>query len=1007
MHIHHQTTRILLHHQCLPDRRLWYHVGMYNLDQTWIPFSSLMLRHIYNVLLVCSDYDRFMLEEDGRVEEELYKEYMELGLSTPPKITHTSSTEEAMDLIGRLSFDLVITMIDFHSGKVEAFARKVKSLRADMPVIVLAPSPDHRRMKALKEESCDAIDQIFYWQGDATLFLAMVKLIEDSLNLDHDTSVADVQVIVLIEDSIHFISSYLPVMYTSLIKQTRLSILEALNEWGKTLRMRGRPKIVLARSGEQALEYYRKYRRNILGIITDVNFPYEGQREGSGLRLARQLRDDDPDLPILIQSTDISNAGDAAALKADFIWKNSPNLLSSLEDHFIRCYNFGPFDFIDPASGEKILSARTMKEVQNAIRSIPAASLLYHSKRNDFSRWLRAQSMYQLASIIEGINVSDDGGAEELRSRLYNAIREYRIQRTRGAIAQFSPDSYDDTSFFSRIGSGSLGGKGRGLAFIAAEMMAAMVQSEFPSIYLSIPKTVVVSTRMYDEFLSMHGFDISSLTRMDDAGILQLFLSKDIPPYLEQCLREFLKVVVQPLSVRSSSLLEDSHSEPFAGVYQTCMITNAGSDEERLRELSDAIRTVWASVFFSRAREYLKMTEHMVEEEKMAVILQQVTGSRHGRYYYPNVSGVARSLNYYPVSGQKSEDGVAMVSFGFGKSVVDDGASFRFCPAKPKKPSDDLNGNAAGQDRFYALDMETPFDPRSNIDNLVLLPMSEAEKYPRSLKYIASTLDMTTYTLSESSSAEGQKIITFNGMLKYDMFPLAQVIDRILKLGSKSMNTPVEIEIAVNTERSGEKKPDFSILQIRPIASAYTESDVEVDEHEAATSIVYSTSVMGNGIVEGIRDIVAIRPETFKASEMSEMAAELAGFNASLEDREYVLIVAGRLGSTDRWLGIPCAWSDISHARVIVETGLPDMQVEPSQGTHFFQNMTSLGCLYLTVNPVFGQGRLDFGRLEDLELVAQSGHFSHYRADEDLEIKANGLARQAVIRTREEIVRWD
>ena len=437
--------------------------------------------------------------------------------------------------------------------------------------------------------------------------------------------------------------------------------------------------------------------------------------------------------------------------------------------------------------------------------------------------------------------------------------------------------------------------------------------------------------------------------------------------------------MVQPLSVRSSSLLEDSHSEPFAGVYQTCMITNAGSDEERLRELSDAIRTVWASVFFSRAREYLKMTEHMVEEEKMAVILQQVTGSRHGRYYYPNVSGVARSLNYYPVSGQKSEDGVAMVSFGFGKSVVDDGASFRFCPAKPKKPSDDLNGNAAGQDRFYALDMETPFDPRSNIDNLVLLPMSEAEKYPRSLKYIASTLDMTTYTLSESSSAEGQKIITFNGMLKYDMFPLAQVIDRILKLGSKSMNTP----------------------------SAYTESDVEVDEHEAATSIVYSTSVMGNGIVEGIRDIVAIRPETFKASEMSEMAAELAGFNASLEDREYVLIVAGRLGSTDRWLGIPCAWSDISHARVIVETGLPDMQVEPSQGTHFFQNMTSLGCLYLTVNPVFGQGRLDFDRLEDLELVAQSGHFSHYRAAEDLEIKANGLARQAVIRTREEIVRWD
>lgn len=981
---------------------------MYNLDQTWIPFSSLMLKHIYNVLLICSDYDRFMLEEDGRVEEELYKEYMELGLSTPPKITHTSDPDEALVLLEKLSFDLVITMIDFHSGKVENLARRIKEIRPGMPVIVLAPSPDHRKMKALKEENEEAIDQIFYWQGDATLFLAMVKLIEDALNLDHDTSVADVQVIILIEDSIRFISSYLPVMYTCLIRQTRLSILEALNDWGRTLRMRGRPKIVLARSGEKAEELYRKYKKNVLGIISDVNFPWRGEKEGSGLRLASLIRQEDGDLPILIQSTDIRNAADAAALKADFLWKASPNLLSSLEEHFIRYYNFGPFNFIDPASGRTILCARTMKEVQNAIKTIPASCLWYHSKRNDFSRWLRAQSLYQLSSMIENINISSEEEIEELRSRLYNAIKAYRTQRTRGAIAQFSPDSYDDTSFFSRIGSGSLGGKGRGLAFIAAEMMASGVQKDFPDIYLSIPKTVVVSTSLYDDFLSLNGLDASSLSAMSDDDILSAFLAGMLPAELDQCLNEYLKFVVQPLSVRSSSLLEDSHSEPFAGVYQTCMISNCGSDEKRKAELEAAIKTVWASVFFRRAKEYLKMTDHVAEEEKMAVILQQVTGSRHGRWYYPNVSGVARSLNYYPVSGQKSEDGVGMLSFGFGKSVVDDGSAFRFCPAKPKKPSSDLNGNASSQDSFYALDMEAAFNPHRNLDNLVLLPLEEAEKYPRSLKYIASTLDTQTFTLSEASYAQGQKIITFNGMLKYDMFPLAPVVDRILKLGAKSMSTPVEIEIAVNTERSGEKKPDFSILQIRPIASAYTDSDVEISPYDISSSLVYSTSVMGNGIVEGIRDIIAIRPEAFKAEETTEMAGELARLNAGLENSEYVLIVAGRLGSTDRWLGIPCAWSDISHARVIVETGLPDMQVEPSQGTHFFQNMTSLGCIYLTVNPVYGEGKLDFEALSGLPVVSQSRHFLHFRTDSDLDIRANGLEKQAVITLRkEEIEAWD
>ena len=978
---------------------------MYNLDQTWLPFSNLMRRHIYNVLLICSDYDRFMLEEDGRVEEELYKEYTALGLSNPPKITHTSNEEEALSLLDRLSFDLVITMLDFHTGRVEKLAEKIKRRKPTMPVIVLAPSPDHRRVKTLKDENKKNIDYLFYWQGNPSLFLAMVKLIEDSLNLEHDTNEADVQVIILIEDSVRFISSYLPKMYTCLIHQARNSILEALNEWGKTLRMRGRPKIVLARTGEEGLYYYNKYRKNILGIISDVNFPYKGNKTGSGLELAREIRSDNSEVPILIQSSDINQKEEALKVASEFLYKQSPTLLSELEEHFIKFYCFGPFNFIDPKTGKIIETVDTMKELQNAFMTVPAASLVYHGKRNDFSRWLRAKGLFTLATTIKNMTFKDEEHCEKIREEVFNTIRDYRMQRTRGVIAEFSPDTYDDTSFFSRIGNGSLGGKGRGLAFIAAEMKANNVQQQFPSIYLSIPKTVVISTSLYDSFINENELDVSVLVEKDDIEILKLFLSLNLPQELESALKEFLKFVKQPLSVRSSSLLEDSHSEPFAGVYQTCMLSNEGSDEKRFLELSQAVKTVYASVFFQRAREYMKITGHMVEEEKMAVILQQVTGSKHGKWWFPNVSGVARSLNYYPVDGQTSEDGVGMLSFGFGKSVVDDGSAFRFCPAKPKKPSQSLNGNAASQDTFYALDLTIPFDPLSNIDNLVLLDIKEASIWPKSLKYIASTLDLSTGAISESTFAEGVKMITFNGMLKYDMFPLAEVVDTILKLGARSMGAPVEIEIAVNTERSGEKKPDFSILQIRPIASTFDESDIEIDDYEKNDALIYAEKVMGNGYITELKDIITIKPNAFDKSKTVEMAEELSNFNSEIEN-DYILIAAGRLGSTDRWLGIPCAWSDISRARVIIETGLPDFQVEPSQGTHFFQNMTSLGCVYLTINPVYHEGLLDYDKLMKLEVIKESKYFIHLRANEGLIVKANGLEQKAVIKIHKEIQEW-
>ena len=968
---------------------------MYLLDQTWLPFSNLMLRHIYTVLLICSDYDRFMLEEDGRVEEELYKEYTALGLSNPPKITHTNNETEALALIDQRNFDLVITMLDLESGRVEKLCEEIKKKKPYMPIIALSPSPDHRKARILKGENCPFIDYMFYWQGNATLFLAMVKLIEDKMNIDHDTAEADVQVIILVEDSVRFISSYLPQMYLALIRQNRLSILEALNDWGRTLRMRGRPKIVLARNFDEAWNLFTTYRENILGVITDVSFPYEGGREKAGLELAKRIKALDGEIPVLIQSRDMENEEESRKIGCDFLYKLSPTLLMDLENHFLKYYNFGPFIFLDPATGKEIARAETMKEVQRLIKTIQIESFIYHSKRNDFSRWLRAQSLYVLASMIKHINIKEGDNPEDIRAELYRTIKEYRSDRTRGVIAEFSAAHYDETLHFSRIGSGSMGGKGRGLAFLAAEMHALGMRKKYEDVlYLSTPRTVVITTEIFDMFLAENSMNDLYFVNQSDDEILSLFLSKPIPGYLRTCLSQILQVIKVPISVRSSSLLEDSHFQPFAGVYQTCMIPNRGSDEERLNELESAIKTVWASTYFKNAKEYLKNTEHSLEDEKMAVIIQQITGSEHGQWWFPNISGVARSLNFYPSPGQKGEDGIGMLSFGFGKAVVDDGTAFRFCPAKPKKPSNNLTGQeTSDQNEFYALDLSKRFNSMEDQDNLTKLPIKEAYAYPKAMRNIFSSFDMTSGRLIERPSKEGMNILTFNGILKYDALPLAKIVDEVLKLGEKGMACPVEIEFAVNTER---ERPDFSILQVRPISSADYDLDIDISEKEIKKSIIYAEKVMGNGKVEGIRDIISIKPEVFRPSEMQIMAKELGQMNAGL-DNQYLLIAAGRLGSSDRWLGIPCCWSDISKAHVIIETGIKELSVEPSQGTHFFQNMTSLGAVYLTVNPLHGDGKIDFDAIRRLELIEESEHFIHVRSKKDLIIKVDGRGSKAVI----------
>jgi len=977
---------------------------MYNLDPTWLPFSNLMLKHIYNVLLICSDYDRFQLEEDGRVEEELFIEYTQLGLNNPPKITHTNTGEEALALIRERSFDLVITMLDLGSDDpVEQLATAIEEIDAEMPIIVLSPSSSHRRNKLIKDSDCKAIDYFFYWQGDPTIFLAMIKLVEDRMNLDHDTQEADVQVIILVEDSVRFYSSYLPMMYTCLIEQNRSSILEALNNWGKTLRMRGRPKIVLARTYEEAEKLYNTYRHNILGIITDLSYLKAGIHDKeAGLRLTEMILAKDPEVPVLIQSTDNEYKGKAEEVGACYAWKLSSSLLSDLTKFMNSQFGFGPFIFRNPTTWKELARAETMRDLQRMLPSIPADSFDYHCRRNEFSRWLRAQSLYVLAAKIKSLQIPENGDAGEVQLQLTDIIRNYRAERTKGVIAQFSRDNYDETLFFSRIGNGSLGGKGRGLAFIDMELRASGILEKYPDVYLSIPRSVIVTTDQFTQFIEENELKDIITAELPDETLLKVFLSKPLKPDLVLNLAEIVKVIHQPISVRSSSLLEDSHFQPFAGVYETCMIPNQGSEEQRLSELCDALRCVWASTYFKQAKEYLKATDHMMEDEKMAVVIQQVIGSQHGSYWYPNISGVARSLNYYPIGGETPEDGVGLLCFGFGKSVVDNGSVFRFSPSHPRRPVQHLGGNQSStQSNFYALNLESGYFPlkKEGLENLELLDMQEAEKHPESLRFIASTFDMSTGMTSESIRAEGHKVITFNGILKYDAFPLAAIVKDILKLGTEAMKAPIEIEFAINLNRKAPKKPEFSLLQIRPIALGSEESDVEISQEEREEAAVLSNIIMGNGKITDIHDVIYIKADTFDPAKMQDMAKELDKLNATmvLQEKDYVLIVAGRLGSCDPWLGIPVTWSQISRSKVIIETGFKGFQVEPSQGTHFFQNMTSLGCIYMTVNPTYKSGRLDMTRFSTLPVFEESEHFIHARNEKPLTIKVNGFKGEGVL----------
>jgi len=969
-------------------------------------FNELMSRRIREILLVCSHYDKFMLDEDGRIEEQLFQEYMALSLHYPPRMTQASTVEEAKKTLKNKYFDLVILMLSVGEDNLVDLAEGIKSRYPLKPIILLTPLSTKETMKRIKMEDSSSIDYIFSWQGNTNIMLAMVKVLEDRMNVDPDVNNVGVQSIILVEDSVRYYSSYLPVIYETLFKQARSLMKEGLNEWEQTIRMRGRPKILLARSYEEALSLYEKYKKNILGVISDIAYLKNGKIDNkAGLILCKHIRKENLDLPILLQSSQLEHREAALKQGASFIHKHTKTLLKELDQYIRINYGFGDFIFRDPNTLEPLGTATDLKELQDSIMGIDDKSFSYHVQNNEISRWLKARALFNLANYIRPKTISDFTNITEMKQFIYKSIKDFRTQHGRGIIAEFSNNRFDELTFFSRIGSGSLGGKGRGLAFVDQQLKKHEITYKFENVIISIPRTIVLTTEVFDEFMQINDLYEIALSDNDDTLILDSFLLSKLPEQIISNIDTILENITQPIAIRSSSLLEDSHYQPFAGIYTTYMLPNNGEDlSSRRTELCKAIKSVYASTYLKQSKDYMKATNNIVEDEKMAVIIQEITGNNFEDKYYPNISGVARSLNFYPIGSEKAEEGIVNIAFGLGKTVVDGGISLRFSPYHPKKIIQLSNPALAmknSQKKFYSLDMKSKdLEPKKDDGgNLLNLEIEKAESH-NSLKLIASTYDFENNRLREGADRKGKKVITFSSILKYSMFPLAEICKTILKMGKDVMNVPIEIEFAVNLNTEEGELQIFSFLQIRPIVKGSEGTDTNIDLIDFENTLIYSEKAMGNGVYENIQDLIYIKPESFDPGKTKIMGNMISKLNADfkISGKNYILVVPGRLGSTDPWLGIPIAWTDISNARIIVETGTSSFRVEPSQGTHFFQNITSLGCAYLTINPYVDDGIFNTKDLSQMKAVFENEFIRHIQFKEPLDASVDGRSGKAVIK---------
>ena len=969
-------------------------------------FVNLMTRRIFNVLLIANPYDAFMLEDDGRIDEKLFNEYAALSLRYPPRFTQVSTETEAWGELHRNSFDLIIVMPGTDNSDTFDIARGIKHRFQHIPLVVLTPF-SHGITARIEHEDLSDFEYVFCWLGNTDLLLSIIKLIEDKMNLDHDIEEGGVQQIILVEDNIRFYSSVLPELYKFVLQQSMEFATEALNEHQRTLRMRGRPKIVLARTYEEATTLYDRHPNNVLGVITDARYPRGGVVDPqAGVQLLAELRKRDPFLPLILESAESENALQAKAYNADFIDKNSKKMAVDLREVVKQRFGFGDFIFRDPQTHQEVMRAHNLKEMQSAILSVPAESLLYHITRNHVSRWLRSRAMFPAAEFVKQLSWQELQDIDAHRRAIFEAIVDYRRMKNQGVVAVFRRDRFDRYSNFARIGEGSLGGKGRGLAFIDNIVKHHPELNQFDNATVMIPKTVVLCTDLFEEFMDHNNLYQLALSDADDAVILDAFRRATLPASLEGDILTFIEATSSPIAVRSSSLLEDSHYQPFAGIYNTYMVPLLENRHRMLSMLCDAIKGVYASVFFKDSKAYMQATRNVIDQEKMAVILQEVVGRQYGDRYYPSISGVGRSLNYYPIGDERAEEGIVNLALGLGKYIVDGGQTLRICPHHPGKVlqmSDTEMALRETQTRFYALDLKNMGENFSVDDafNLLKLSVREADK-DGALQYLASTYNPTDQVIYPGVYPEGRKIISFVGVLEHDVVPLPHLLREVLRLGQEAMRRPVEIEFAVEIDATT-RSCVFYLLQIRPMVDVKSDVHINLSEIRPETILLQSNNALGHGQMDDITDVVYVKTDGYNAGNNPLIAEEISRINAKFLDRgeHYVLVGPGRWGSSDSWLGIPVKWPNISAARIIVEAGLTNYRVDPSQGTHFFQNLTSFGVGYFTINDFNGDGVYNRAVLDALPAVEETAHVRHVRFPRALSIKVDGKKKLGYVLTEE------
>ena len=1005
-----------------------------NVPQEWnkfylkdVSFVNLMMRRIYNVLIVANPYDAFMLEDDGRIEEKIYNEYMELGLRYPPTFTQVSTTEEAAQVLRSTVIDLVICMPGNADNDAFDVARDIKGKFPNIHCVVLTPF-SHGITKRMENEDLSIFDYVFCWLGNTNLILSIIKLIEDKMNLEHDIREAGVQMILLVEDSVRFYSSILPNLYNYILEQSKNFSKEALNRHAATMRMRGRPKVVLARTYEEAQKLYDKYSNNTLGVISDARFPLKSAAKAfgneveqeanpehgtdtfgrekcpdAGLRLFRYIRKTDPFVPLIIESSESDNRAKAEAEEFRFVDKNSKKMSVDLRRLMEEHMGFGDFIFRDPKTHEEIMRIRSLKELQDNIFNIPNDSMLYHISRNHMSRWLCARAIFPVSAFLKHVTWEKLQDVDAHRQIIFDAIVQYRHMKNLGVVAVFDRMKFDKYAHFARIGEGSLGGKGRGLAFLDNIIKRHPEFNQYENATVQIPKTVVLCTDIFDEFMLSNNLYPIALSDASDDEILKHFLHAQLPDSLIADFFTFFEATKSPIAIRSSSLLEDAHYQPFAGIYSTYMIPYLADKYQMLQMLACAIKGVYASVFYRDSKAYMTATRNVIDQEKMAVILQEVVGKDYGTRYYPTMSGVLRSLNYYPIGDEEAEEGIASLALGLGKYIVDGGQTLRVCPYHPHQVLQTSETEMALRDtqtQFYALDMKHVGDDFKVDDgfNILKLRVKDAVE-DQSLNYIASTFDPYDQVINDGVYETGRKLITFAGVLQHDVVPLPELMQMSMKCGSEAMRRPVEIEFACNIH--ADKTCDFYLLQIRPIVDAKEMLDEDVRAIPDADCLLRSHNSLGHGISEDVTDVVYVKyDDHFSAMNNFYVADDIERINRKFlaDGKNYVLIGPGRWGSSDHYLGVPVKWPHISAARVIVEVALKNYNIDPSQGTHFFQNLTSFGVGYFTVDTNTEEGGfVNKEMLDAMPAVEETQYVRHVRFDRPLRILMDGKKQEGAV----------